>query len=562
MKKLIITFLFISFFVFTLNAQNILTPRTDLLELRVKLSAEDKNILGKWALKEFKMKHTVKPAGFNAYRAFALLRIADDQLFADVFIKIIAGIGVDGRVGASDQAVLKTVQRMASSKNIDEKRLAWYFCDYIAECYPDKKDIVDLHKSLPRGNWTHILPTYIYRFDVATEISNKKPAKIESEITVAEGYEDKARAMQKKTADVNGLIVMTLRNGREAGMPSKISATVTNSKVRGGNAFIDQEVGANMKRSLANAMLALQKRYPWVAPQKNIMISFDEREAMKDGNSAGVAFTLLLYSLYEGIKIDPSVAVTGVILPDCGVKAVGGVASKVRGAWQKGLKLAVIPEENKEAVKDLTLIYELSILWNIQIFTANKFTEVLPVATIEKNSKVKQAIEKFNKLTLILNKGNKAIVANKVKIVKELDEVLELAPNHESARVLKLMLTGKRPQTLTLNGSIDFLFMMIERTLSISPSKAYETDEKLLQHNRRFLTSVMKKISPETKPFARQIMIYLDSLTKFRRLLVMNIHKDKKQIGTALNMMNSESKAMDLTRERLQKAWEKLRKKL
>ena len=72
----------------------------------------------------------------------------------------------------------------------------------------------------------------------------------------------------------------------------------------------------------------------------------------------------------------------------------------------------------------------------------------------------------------------------------------------------------------------------------------------------------MSKISPDAKPFARQIMSYLDSLTKLRRLLVMNIHKDKDQIGTALNMMDSESKTMEITRERLQKAWEKLRKKL
>jgi hypothetical protein len=559
MKKFILIFLL----PLSLVAAELYPPRIKLLELSIDLKKNDKAVLSKWSQNEFWKYRLQASKRMESQMALTLYRMtAKEEDFSATFIKAISN---QSEPFKNDINLLKPVtailQKLQKS-DLNGKRLTWYFYDYLCKCQPKNKEYEKIRDSLPQGNWTHILTGYHYRFDVGEALSHSPPDKITDKIIEAEGYGNNARKIQKKIAKVNGLIVITLRNGRKTGMAAEITALPLSNPEKGGRAYIDQRVGMDMKRSVDNAMMALQKRYPLVASNQNIVFSFDERESMKDGNSAGVAFTLLLYSLYEGINIDPTVAVTGVILPDCGVKAVGGVPSKIRGAWRKGLKLAVIPEENIDIVKDLTLIYELPILWNIQIFTAKHFTEVLPIATVEKNSQVKKAIAKFNALTKILNKGNKEIISNKAHIVKELDEILKLTPNHESARVLKMMLTGKRPKTLSLNGSVDFLFMMIERTLSITPSKAYETAEEMLVHNRKFLSSSLRKISPLAHPFAAEIRKYIDSLMKYRRLLVLNIHKDKTNIGTALNMMESESKAMDKTRERLQKSWEKLQKKL
>ena len=407
-----------------------------------------------------------------------------------------------------------------------------------------------------------LIPGYSYRFSGYEDIARTEPEPIKDKVVIPAPYQSKARAMTKIKTTVNGLIVITLRNGRKKGMAAEITAHSVRGSKKNGYAYIDQDVGFDMKRSVVNAMMAVQNRYPLVEPNKDIMFSFDERESMKDGNSAGVAFTLLLYSLYEGIVLDPQVAVTGVILPDCGVKAVGGVPSKIRGAWQKGLKIAIIPEENIQTVSDLTLMYELSILWNMQIFTASKFTEVLPIAQVKKSSNIKQAIDKFNKLIPILNKGGNEIVKNKKMILSELAQILKLAPNHESARVLQKMLTGKRPKSLSMNGSIDYLFMMVDRILGVSPEKAYETSEEIIVKNKSSVSASFKKISPETRQFASEIIKYADSLIKYRRLMVLNLHNDKKKISTALNLMDEETEKMAETRERLQQKWERIQKKL
>lgn len=563
MKKLLLIF-FIPVTVFSIE---FFPPKVQLLEIPVELPEKDKNTLTDWSYAE--MLRLVAKArsedkrSFACMQSMALYRFTENpEKFKQSFLKI--SLNEETQVGEKDillDVVKFILKRMAKGDN-DSRRLAWYYYDYLCERYPDNEEYQKERDSLPQGNWITLIPGYAYRLDTLEEMAEKQPPAIGKEITVPDVYRIRARKLQKTEAKVNGLIVITLRNGKKTGMASEISATTYTTSKNNGSAEIDQYVGLDMQRSITSSMLALQKRYPFVQAHRNILFGFEEREAMKDGNSAGVAFTLLLYSLFEGIDIDQKLAVTGVIMPDCGVKAVGGVPSKIRGAWKKGLKIAVIPEENKNAVSDLTLMYELAILWNIQIFTAEHFTDVLPIAQVKKSENIQKAIDKFNGVAAIMNKGSNEIIKEKANIIKELQEVVKLAPNHESAQVLIKMLTGNRPKSLSLNGSVDFLFMMIERILSISPKTAYESSEEIITRNRSFLVRNLTKISKDAHPFAREIVQYTDSLIKFRKLMVLNIHNDKENIGTALNLMDDETEKMERTRERLQKRWEVLQKKL
>ena len=544
-----------------------LPPRVQLIEFSAELDKKDRELLSSWAHDE--MWRFVKKAREEDKRSLQLMQVmtlyrltVEDKDFNTNYMKMV--MGRDKTVAARDvylKAMEFPIERL-SKGDLNSRRFAWFFYDYLAAQYPDVKKYSTVRDSLPKGNWMTVIPGYEHRFDVSREGAKSKPDEISGEISVAKGYELKARKTQQKEAVINGLIVITLSNGKKQGMATEITAKPFKGQAENGKAFIDQIVGLDMKRSVGSAMLALQKRYPYVSPFENVVLSFEDRESMKDGNSAGVAFSLLLYSLYEGMEIDPSIAVTGVIMPDCEVKAVGGVPSKIRGAWKKGLKVAVIPEENKAAVGDLTLMYEMSILWNIQIFTASQFTEVLPIAKKQKDANVKESISRFSKLADILNKGNQEIIKNKAHILKELDEIIKLTPNHESAQVLKRMLSGNRPKTLSLNGSVDFVFMMIERILGISPAKAYESSEEIITKNRAFLKRNIPRLSQESHAFAGEVLRYIESLLRFRKLMVLNFHNDRENIGTALNMMDKETEDMEESRERLQEKWEKLQKKL
>ena len=73
----------------------------------------------------------------------------------------------------------------------------------------------------------------------------------------------------------------------------------------------------------------------------------------KDGPSAGAAFTLAIYSILTGRKVNNKVCMTGEIDLIGNVTAIGGVESKLNGGKKAGCTLALIPEDNMEDLERL-----------------------------------------------------------------------------------------------------------------------------------------------------------------------------------------------------------------
>ncbi len=65
-----------------------------------------------------------------------------------------------------------------------------------------------------------------------------------------------------------------------------------------------------------------------------------------DGPSAGCATTLAIYSALKSIPLRQNIAVTGEISIQGKVRPVGGIAEKIFGAKQAGVKTVLIPKEN------------------------------------------------------------------------------------------------------------------------------------------------------------------------------------------------------------------------
>ncbi|MCC6484966.1 MAG: endopeptidase La [Armatimonadetes bacterium] len=70
----------------------------------------------------------------------------------------------------------------------------------------------------------------------------------------------------------------------------------------------------------------------------------------KDGPSAGVVMTTALASLLTGRKIKPRVAMTGEITLRGKVMPVGGIKEKVLAAHRAGVKMVILPEQNRKDV--------------------------------------------------------------------------------------------------------------------------------------------------------------------------------------------------------------------
>jgi ATP-dependent Lon protease len=101
----------------------------------------------------------------------------------------------------------------------------------------------------------------------------------------------------------------------------------------------------------------------------------------KDGPSAGAAFTLAIYSILTDKKVNNKVAMTGEIDLLGNVTAIGGLESKINGAFKAGIEVVLIPEENKEDYERLQrekLIPEINKKFKIHI--VNNINQVMKYA--------------------------------------------------------------------------------------------------------------------------------------------------------------------------------------
>jgi ATP-dependent Lon protease len=85
----------------------------------------------------------------------------------------------------------------------------------------------------------------------------------------------------------------------------------------------------------------------------DIHIHVPEGAIPKDGPSAGVSMATALTSLFTGLKVDRTVAMTGEVTLRGRVLEIGGLKEKVLAAHRAGLKKLVIPAANKKDMVDV-----------------------------------------------------------------------------------------------------------------------------------------------------------------------------------------------------------------
>ncbi|KAB8627249.1 hypothetical protein FH972_026082 [Carpinus fangiana] len=73
----------------------------------------------------------------------------------------------------------------------------------------------------------------------------------------------------------------------------------------------------------------------------------------KDGPSAGLAHTIALISLFRGLSVPPTLAMTGEVSLRGKVTPVGGIKEKLIGALRAGVKTVMLPVGNRKDAKEL-----------------------------------------------------------------------------------------------------------------------------------------------------------------------------------------------------------------
>lgn len=149
-----------------------------------------------------------------------------------------------------------------------------------------------------------------------------------------------------------------------------------------GQVKITGKLGEVMQESAQAALSYVRSRCldfgidPRDIQRKDIHIHVPEGATPKDGPSAGIAMTTTIVSVFTGIPVDRTVAMTGEVTLRGRVLPIGGLKEKLLAALRGGIKTVIIPSENE---KDLEEIPK-NVKENLKIIPVSNVDEVLKIA--------------------------------------------------------------------------------------------------------------------------------------------------------------------------------------
>lgn len=145
------------------------------------------------------------------------------------------------------------------------------------------------------------------------------------------------------------------------------------------------KLGEVMNESIQTAFSFVRARSPAygikpsVFNKKDIHIHLPEGAVPKDGPSAGIGMVTSIVSTLTGVPVRKDVAMTGEVTLRGRVLPIGGLKEKLLAALRGGIKLVLIPEENR---KDLAEIPD-NVKQGLEIVPVSHVDEVLAKALTE-----------------------------------------------------------------------------------------------------------------------------------------------------------------------------------
>ncbi len=146
-----------------------------------------------------------------------------------------------------------------------------------------------------------------------------------------------------------------------------------------GKLTITGKLGEVMKESVQAAISYVKSNsidlgiHPFDFDKYDIHVHVPEGATPKDGPSAGIAIFNSLVSSMTSNKVKKDVAMTGEITLRGRVLPIGGLKEKIYAAVRAGIRTVLIPEENKNEIKE----FDKEILRSVKIIPVNEAKSIL-----------------------------------------------------------------------------------------------------------------------------------------------------------------------------------------
>jgi hypothetical protein len=271
--------------------------------------------------------------------------------------------------------------------------------------------------------------------------------------------------VSKPISSIKSLEVYTTDSGMMLGQTSEVTLTVARgdkSKLTG--ISFATAVGDEMLMSCDEAVRFIRVSNPnWYADKAEL--SFEDKYVGHDGGSIGAAVGTLILSSIQGFEIDPDSAITGDISANGKIRAIGGVLAKIRGATAAKCKVIAIPVENFDQLVDAMVYGGTETVVDVQVIGIQNLDDAVAVMRKDRDHKLAEAIANFDGVRDAMNKSPEYI--HSVTARQKLEQILQLVPQHLSAKLLLLVAHDQAPKTLSATASLYYTSVAVRTMMPI-----------------------------------------------------------------------------------------------
>lgn len=263
-------------------------------------------------------------------------------------------------------------------------------------------------------------------------------------------------------------------------------------------------IGDEMSLARDDALRFIRLKYPnWSVDKAEI--TFEDKYVPHDGGSIGAAVGTVILSTIEGFAIDPSAAMTGDISANGKVRAIGGVSAKLKGAIADKCTLVAMPMDNYDQLVDAVVYNGPGIVENVQVIGISDLADAVATVRTDRDAKLREAIDLFTSLQHDA-RDNPDYFRNKSAQVT-LARILELAPNHLSAKILLTLAQDHLPATLSVAASDYYTAVAVHEMMGILAERANSSASRNVPSSalRQGLAS-LQKLRPLANPAARPLI--------------------------------------------------------
>ncbi|MGC4032682.1 MAG: hypothetical protein QM754_13315 [Tepidisphaeraceae bacterium] len=272
-----------------------------------------------------------------------------------------------------------------------------------------------------------------------------------------------------RQVSIRALEIYRTDSGLMLGDSSEVTLTLTpgeKSHVVG----LTFATGAGQQMQLArdDALRFIRLQYPnWYADRAEL--TFEDKYTQHDGGSIGTALGTLVLSAIEGFAIDPNVAITGDISANGKVRAIGGVAAKLKGAIAAKCHLTALPADNYEQLVDAVIYNGPSLITDTQVIAIDTLPSAIAAVRQDRAEAFNKSINDFDKIVEKLKTKPNSLHTKEIQ--DQLAAIEQQTPQHFSSKVLSLVASNKLPKTLSATASYYYISLAVDPVMDLFKSR-------------------------------------------------------------------------------------------